>query len=746
MEHEKNKTQSELYAIIGELSRLIEQANNTAGLNIEESGKLLTSLAGIRARMQEEFLRVAVVGPIKSGKSTFVNSFLGKDYLKRGAGVITSIVTRVQKGQSLLAELDFKSFDEINTDISRALTYFPLSDMENREYEFDIRRSHNRKLLQEAVYNAGSEMMREDEIASRNLHILHAYLTGYERIKDIASADNITRKFEAKDFEAHQEFAGNDSLSVYLKDIRLWIPSDTLDENLELADCQGSDSPNPLHLMMIQDYLAKSHFLIYVISLRTGVRQADIRFLSMIRKMGILDNIIFVLNIDFSEHENADDLERLIQKTKQELFLIKPDPEVYGLSALYNLFARGMDLVSDKNRLRMEQWEKDEKMLEISSSGTKGFQKAFIQKFTTKKALFFHLNHIKRLKVMLEGVIEDFSMTKEILMGSARDAAKLLEDIREQNQKAEEIKAMMKSTFQGEKERLFLEIKINTDRFLDPKSGNLVKGLSDYIWSYRLPAEKFAGRVTENQFGNCIYQVFQEFQQSVDNHLAETIIPEIHSFVKSQEKIIQERLHSVALPYNKMILDIKNHYAPNADTASQKEEKRFPEIETVKQSMDIQPPSFGITARYSPRVRTRAHLKLGLYAGLRVVRRFFKKPFLTPEENRIQALADALSQMKWETIKSLHFDFLNFRENLKFQYFLKLQENLSNLLLHRLEERFSNHNKHMENLAQMMGAEKGDKQAMTTELKRMTTEAQTLLSRIEASMKDMESALPEENV
>ncbi|MBW2656021.1 MAG: dynamin family protein, partial [Deltaproteobacteria bacterium] len=35
-------------------------------------------------------LKIAVVGVIKSGKSTLVNALVGKELVKRGAGVITS--------------------------------------------------------------------------------------------------------------------------------------------------------------------------------------------------------------------------------------------------------------------------------------------------------------------------------------------------------------------------------------------------------------------------------------------------------------------------------------------------------------------------------------------------------------------------------------------------------------------------------------------------------------------------------
>ena len=45
--------------------------------------------SSIEKQMAENVIRVAVVGPIKSGKSTFINSILKSDYLKRGAGVVT---------------------------------------------------------------------------------------------------------------------------------------------------------------------------------------------------------------------------------------------------------------------------------------------------------------------------------------------------------------------------------------------------------------------------------------------------------------------------------------------------------------------------------------------------------------------------------------------------------------------------------------------------------------------------------
>jgi GTPase SAR1 family protein len=71
--------------------------------------------------LEEETIRVAVVGPIKSGKSTFLNSLLKGDFLKRGAGVVTSIVTRVRSGDQVKATLYYKSWAEVNEDMQQAL-------------------------------------------------------------------------------------------------------------------------------------------------------------------------------------------------------------------------------------------------------------------------------------------------------------------------------------------------------------------------------------------------------------------------------------------------------------------------------------------------------------------------------------------------------------------------------------------------------------------------------------------------
>ena len=67
-------------------------------------------------RLQQAKVRIAVLGAVKSGKSTLLNALLGADRLRRGAGILTSIVTRIQLGKISRAHLRFKS-KSINSDV-----------------------------------------------------------------------------------------------------------------------------------------------------------------------------------------------------------------------------------------------------------------------------------------------------------------------------------------------------------------------------------------------------------------------------------------------------------------------------------------------------------------------------------------------------------------------------------------------------------------------------------------------------
>jgi len=319
----------EILNINRDVSILFSTAKSIPGMADHSFGEWEKACENLPRQLAEDIIRVAIVGPIKSGKSTFLNSLFKGEYVKRGAGVITSIVTRVRNGGRLRAKLFFKSWDEINAEMEQALVLFPSANWRSEDSPFDIRQEKQRQALKRALGELSADQLITRSTRNINTVLLSSYLKGYETVSPLLNSGNAIQLYEDDRFSDHKAFVGNESMAVYLKDVLLEINSGSVKSNVEIADCQGSDSSNPLHLAMIQDYLLFTHLMIYVISSRTGLRRADIRFLSMIKKMGILDNIVFVVNCDFSEHDSIDDLNALVDRVREELSMLKPDPDIY---------------------------------------------------------------------------------------------------------------------------------------------------------------------------------------------------------------------------------------------------------------------------------------------------------------------------------------------------------------------------------------------------------------------------------
>ena len=264
---------------------------------------------------------------------------------------------------------------------------------------------------------------------------------------------------------------------MFLRDIELTIDSGSTDETIEIADCQGSDSPNPLHLAMIQEYLRATHLIVYVVSGRTGLRQADIRFLSTIKRMGILDNTLFLINADFGEHDSLDDLMRVAARTRDDIALLRPDPDVYVLSALFNLFRCTEDTLSVKDRLRVAQWKGEAAMTAFSDGETRRFEATIHRKLTEERYALLLKNHIERIGLQVAGMAHWARVRKDMFGKDAREVARIVREIGAHQGKIAAVKGTIRSTLAGALENLKQELKRDTDRFFDKHDGILGEAL-----------------------------------------------------------------------------------------------------------------------------------------------------------------------------------------------------------------------------------------------------------------------------
>ena len=720
-----------------EFAALVERAGQTNGLAEGSLEKRLASCRTIARQLDEETLRVAVVGPIKSGKSTLANAILGGDYLKRGAGVVTSFVTRVHCGKALKAELRFKTWNEVNEDIDHALVLFPSKDWQPQNGGFDIRREADRQGLRRALASLNPEQLLSRDARNANSVLLASYLKGYGRVRDILQDTPETIFYSADRFAEHRDFAGDDSLAVYLKDIRLEICSPHLQRHVELADCQGSDSPNPLHLAMIQDYLLQAHLLIYVISSRTGLRRADIRFLSMIKKMGIIDNVLFILNADFSEHDTLADLEELRRKVVDELAILRPEPEMYALSALLNLFRIQPDRLSPKDRQRLEQWEQDRLLKEYADGETERFFKALQGKLVNESLTLLLRNHVERLLVMTADLNRMVGVKRELLLADETKAADIVARIKRNQEQMGRIRSVIKSTLDGSVQKIRKELRREVDRFFDPHTAAVTGALRDFIRNYGVPSwQEHLDGLAASGFPNTLYHVYQEFKQALDGYIAESITPEIFHFVREQEQRVVDDLHQAAGPYGAMVEDAVGDFRTTAETlgiAGPMDETRpraaLPGVDTIRQASSLKLPPASAAMRYSAKVKTEAVLRLGAYKALRGFRKLIRKPVTDGRQEEIQALRDGVERIKRETERSVLFHFKDYRENFKFRYLFPMVESAAEQIAEVLLDRFRTYEDDLTQMVALIDADQAEKSARADALREFMAGADLLCQR-----------------
>jgi GTPase SAR1 family protein len=738
-----HKNREAILKVNEETAALIRQTETVLSNSTTVFEQWKRSNANIAKNLTDHVMRIAVVGAIKSGKSTLVNALLQDDYLKRGAGVVTSIVTRIRRGSKLRARLYLKSWDEINAEIEQALVLFPSEQWQREMQRFDIRRSKDRSDLSEALNSLDAEMHMTSDGLNANSVLLNSYLKGFDQVQGMVEAESTIEEFEDDRFSDHRAFAGDDKLAVYLKDIQLDITGEALNTNMELADCQGSDSPNPLHMAMIQDYLLKAHLVVYVVSSRTGLRQADIRFLTIIKQMGIAHNMLFVINCDINEHESISDLNALVQKISEELALIQPNAHLFVFSALYHLFDVCRATVSERDSARLGQWEKFKDLVAYSDAEMLRLKKTLGRKLTQERSALMLQNQIERIDIVQAGLLNWIKLNRQLLKRNAGEAQSMADRIKSHQGYMLQVQSMIRGTLDGGVQRINKELKKEIDRFFDRFNGPVLSQATGFVRNYSVDLNKHREHVLSSGFTQALYLVFQEFKQAVDTHMAEKINPEIMGFIGRLESHLKDYLHSVVEPYEAMVRDAVNQYE---EALAQFELDRIPgqcsfdtvpDLESIKQSIGLSLPPAAATMRYSANIKTDAVIRFGFYALLRVVRKALKKPMGIKGDEELKALEDGIRRMKRETERSILERFRDYQENIKFQYILRLVDAAGSRLYEGLTEQFRVYVSDLKELIDSMSSERSDKEQVGEALGAIEAAVGAIQSRIETIRRDV---------
>jgi hypothetical protein len=306
---------------------------------------------------------------------------------------------------------------------------------------------------------------------------------------------------------------------------------------------------------------------------------------------------------------------------------------------------------------------------------------------------------------------------RELLLADDSKATDIIARIMRNQDQMARIRAVIKSTLEGSIRKIRKELRSDVDRFFDPHSADVMKGLLEFIRAYSVPSwQEHLENMASSGFPNTLYHVYQEFKQALDGFIAESINPEIFHFVRDREHRIVAYLHDVAGPYGAMVQDAVSDFQNTAQSLGiacpagrPNHRAALPGLDTIRQASQLKLPSASASMRYSAKVKTEAIMRLGAYKVLRGFRKLFRKPVAEGRQEEIQALRDGVERMKKETERSILFHFKDYRENIKFRYIFPMVESAANQIAEVLLDRFQTYEDDLTQMAELIGAGQAEK-------------------------------------
>lgn len=631
-------------------------------------------LDAISHRRQEALIRIGVVGTVKAGKSTLINALLAEDLLRRGAGIITSMITRVRHANNPSAMLRFKPLDRVHKEIAHACWILnqgePLPWLEG----LDWKNRQHRQQVEQFLRKWDAEASQTSEEHASERHLIEAYLQGYDLV-----ADHIQKKpellLENDAVARHREFVDKDSTAVYLQDVVL-KSSSMLHPQLEIADCQGSDSPNPLHFLKVQEYLGQTHLVFYTLSSRIGLRAADQQLLTTLKELKLLDHCLFIVNFDFNEHETLDDLQRVQTGVQQQLQRFVSNPKIVSLSALYELYQCQSDAFSEKQQAQFRLWSEYQDFLRHHQSNWEAMRshlQDWLEQGPLQVVETSEAHHLKRLVNSVNLHLLSLQQCNQELDSSQQ--AVLLR-MKNQLRRIDSTSSGLQSMISGILAEMKNRVSLDLDNLFGHQQHGVARRLKDFVGQYQFQQidwnEEAAGK--KNSLSHVqLSTLYQEIQNQVLKYVAE----ELNTMILQQIKDLQNRyldtMQQAFSPFESVVHETLA-IAEEAKTALGLQVDSSTWQAPVFQFPNLPMISFTTTLHYDWSSR----LQGALFVGFNFLKQRWKTWFAGKiKEEGQQAhspemfVEESMVHLKAKVTEALEFDLGNYRENIKFMYLLK---------------------------------------------------------------------------
>jgi len=508
--------------------------------------------------------RVAVIGSIKSGKSTFVNALVRSDILRRGAGTLTSAVTRVISSDVPRATITWKGWQRANREAGFAAALLAgMTGFEEPPADLDLRNPAHRETVLNLLASMGPSPNGLPGHALNHLARLSSLSSGYQRISAHMQEESTVSVLEREWFLQHREIVCSDDTASYVDDVLVEYPFPKGLPPMEIADCQGSDSLNPSHLGHVQEYLLRADWVVYMINSVMGLRQADEKLLEVVKSLGLGEHVVFVLNTEMDAHADIKDLQRVQTAVEKWITARLGSPRLYAGSALMELFddLAAKDLLSQRESERLASWKRNPEMLSTLKSRWQDLLTFWrdeiapaasrFQRSSTHRSL---LSLLGRLRQSIRIAANPYELDPATLTVCSVESEKLLS-----NMEAHLEGAAMKAEF---------VVRNELDRHLDPSFSEMGKALKGFVdgFSSEWDPSAMAPAVRPTDIKGMILAIAEEFNHAVQLFLVHNVNAEIARQVQAIIQKIQQDFTTVVDMYqvvlNNNYLKLRQSHQP----------------------------------------------------------------------------------------------------------------------------------------------------------------------------------------
>ncbi len=503
-------------AALGTILRTMAVSIPEEERQVEKWGATVNEL---RHLSQEFSLPITIIGPVKSGKSTLINALVGAPLLPMGAGITTTFLTAVRHGEETGCRLDFIPFDQVEALFRNSC--YRLFTAELEKTDISLADDQDRKLIAGLLATfARTEALTRQGSFNEHYRLLQNLLAGYPRVAPVYDRQELSRSFSREQADEFTRFITDEALSTYLEQATITYPFTILPPYVVLQDCQGLDTPSPGQQAITIHQLASSPVLVYVISSRMGLRQADYYLLEHLRELGLAARLLFVFNCDLMEHDNAADLERLLARCRRELEEMGFSQPCFPLSALYHLYTRRREShsLNQVEEQRWQLWQHDQEKLAIATAAMTDFLDRLrqISEQEAAQALLHHING--RMRHIINRAVALLGRRRQLLQRQQHQTGSTVSDFAASREKLRQLEEQVKNTLQtitAEMEKKYFR-QIET-WFNQPAPDGIRPQLEALIHDYQAPED-----LVPEKSRNPLLPV-----KVLENHFRQTVLPRL---------------------------------------------------------------------------------------------------------------------------------------------------------------------------------------------------------------------------